>query len=72
MRVSNIAVIPYRPFLYPAPLRRPLQQHRPAECNVEAMQMGIEAMSAMGQKQTSRAIAIYVRYWGQSGHTNAR
>ncbi len=25
-------------------------------------------MSAMGQKQTSREIAIYVRYWGQSGH----
>ncbi len=24
-------------------------------------------MSAMGQKRTSRAIAIYVRFWGQSG-----
>ncbi len=27
-----------------------------------------ERMSALGQKRTSRAIAIYVRYWGLSGH----
>ena len=27
-----------------------------------------EAMSALGQKRTSRDLAIYVRYWGQSGH----
>ena len=26
-------------------------------------------MSAMGQKRTSRPIAIYVRYWGLSGHS---
>ena len=25
-------------------------------------------MSALGQKRTSRTIAIYVRFWGQSGH----
>ena len=26
------------------------------------------SMSALGHKRTSRAIVIYVRYWGQSGH----
>jgi len=25
-------------------------------------------MSALGQKQTSRVLAIYVRFWGLSGH----
>ncbi len=25
-------------------------------------------MSALGQKRTSSALGIYVRYWGQSGH----
>ncbi len=27
------------------------------------------SMSALGQKRTSSTIAIYVRYWGQSGHS---
>ena len=28
-------------------------------------------MSAVGQKRTSRALAIYVRFWGLCGHSSA-
>ncbi len=33
--------------------------------------LSTQRMSAMGQKRTSRATPIYVRYWGQSGYWQA-
>ncbi len=30
----------------------------------------VSCMSALGHKRTSRALGIYVRYWGLSGHSH--